>query len=96
VKKMSIEVERSHTNRALDFAEKQHELLIKINSIINSKDFKDIPKPDSVSTPIQEFRISVKPTIDGFEGLLKACSEPKYVEWKAKQNKNSDPPIVVY
>ena len=88
------EVDISRTNRALDFAEKQHELLKKINGIINSKDFVDIPKPDLVSTPIQEFRSSVKPIIDEFEGLLKACSEPKYRAWKAKKNKNSEPPFL--
>lgn len=87
---MSIDVERSHTNRALDFAEKQHEMLEKIMEIINSPAFTETPKPDSVSTPIQEFRLSVVPIIEGFEDLLKACSETKYKAWKVK--KEADEP----
>lgn len=81
---MSVEVERSHTNRALDFAEKQHELLRKINQIINLKEFNELLKPDSVSTPIQEFRLNVKPIIEGFGDMLQECSETKHKAWKAK------------
>jgi len=89
---MSIEVEKSRTNKALDFTQKQHELLKKISKIINSKDFVELSKPDSVSTPIQELRTSTKQILGEFEGVLKTCSESKYKAWKAK---NDDFPIVM-
>ena len=95
MKRLSIEVKRSHTNIALAFAEKQHELLEKINLVVNLKEFIDIPKPDSVSTPIQEFRSSVKPIIDEFEDMLKECSRTKYSAWKAKNEDKDKGAILV-
>jgi hypothetical protein len=87
---MSLDVERANKRRALDFAEKQQELLMKINHIINTEDFKNMPKPDSVSTPIQELRSSLKPILKEFENMLRSIgSEERYKAWKAKHQNSS-------